>query len=276
VGFECVVVNCSLLQQADDDEGTFFRTITLQSLRGGKLSFDEAVAAAPDWTHGRTHTHQGHFVGMADGRSLGSSFGHSDGGDATAAMLEAALAVWRVQHGMGEGAVVAGPPPPPLGRRDPQKSWPLVPGEDWLVLQLTCRDLEAPPAPTSKKQAETPAAFNNDFVWLAPGEVATLAPSSSAPPGTEYEAPGALAAKLARFHLIDSVRGEGVTWPAEAVLRASLTVKVAGHNTSAAGAKTTRLVLGGDFALAEQPAGARLGPGRGMLTLYAGCCRVRA
>jgi hypothetical protein len=250
--FACVVVNCSLLQQADDVEGEFFRTITLQSGRYN-MSFEEAVTAAPDWTHGQTHTHQGHFVGTADGLSLGSSFGHADGGDSTSAMLEQALAQCRELPASPAASVSA---LAPLDGRDPLKSWPVLPDDDWLVLQLTCRDLSRPRRLRSLKQDDTPDAFNNDFVWLSPSEVAALVPDPTAPAGTDTIVPQWLAKKLARFHLIDCVRGEGVTWPESAVHTAELTVCIDDPSESpTADSGETSVTFRGEFALCEQPDG---------------------
>lgn len=248
--FECVAVNCSLVQQADDEEGRFFRTIVLQSGRtSGRwadMSFEEAAAAAPDWEFGLRHTHQGHFVGTAAGLLLGSSFGHRDGGDRTAAMLEQAFAKWQ------ELPEPTTPLVRPVGRRDPKKSWPAMPDDDWVVLQLTCRDLDA--NPTAQKQLDMPDAFNNDHIWLTPAEVASLAPAAGLPTGSEFDAPQALVSKLARFHLIDTVRGEGVTWPGDAVQEARLTLRV-----ESSGNGQTELTLLGDVTLTEHPDGASPG-----------------
>ena len=251
--FECVAVNCSLVQQADDDEGRYFRTLVLQSgIQSGRwedMSFEEAEAKAADWEFGLTHTHQGHFAGTSEGLLLGSSFGHRDGGDATAEMLEQAFAKW------GElPAPAAAPLVPSVGARDPKKSWPATPDDDWVVLQLTCRDLDADP--TAQKQVDMPDAFNNDHIWLAPAEAASLAPSAGLPQGSEFDAPQALAAKIARFHLIDTVRGEGVTWPEEAVQEARLTLRVESSGEGLGTFDETELTLLGDVTLTEHPDGA--------------------
>ena len=62
----------------------------------------------------------------------------------------------------------------------------------------------------------------------------------------------ALAAKIARFHLIDTVRGEGVTWPEEAVQEARLTLRVESSGEGLGTFDETELTLLGDVTLTEK------------------------
>lgn len=65
-----------------------------------------------------------------------------------------------------------------------------------------------------------------DHLWVLPRELRALAPKRLAP-GESYPVPRALARRLARFHLVDTVRGEAPKYSAEEVKRADLRVTVA-------------------------------------------------
>ena len=98
-----------------------------------------------------------------------------------------------------------------------QKQYP----QDGLVLRLFCRDLPGGPA-------QNPAfknAWNSDYVWFRKEEGLAFVPSKLTP-GSKQAVRRDLVERLARFHLIDAVRGSGFPYPKEAVEEANLTAEV--------------------------------------------------
>jgi hypothetical protein len=102
-----------------------------------------------------------------------------------------------------------------LGRG--QKQYP----QDGLVLRLFCRDLPGglPQNPAFK------SAWNSDFAWFRKEEALAFVPSELTP-GSKQAVRRDLVERLARFHLIDAVRGSGLPYPKEAVEEARLTAEV--------------------------------------------------
>jgi hypothetical protein len=90
-----------------------------------------------------------------------------------------------------------------------------------LVLRLFCRDLPGGPPqhPAFKK------AWNSDFAWFRKEEALALLPPELTP-GSKQAVRRDLVERLARFHLIDAVRGSGAPYPKEAVEEARLTAEV--------------------------------------------------
>lgn len=68
-------------------------------------------------------------------------------------------------------------------------------------------------------------AFNLDHAWLTADEVRSLIPLDPAA-GKSYPVPWPIIRRLARFHLIDNVRGEVSMWREEDVKEAVLTATV--------------------------------------------------
>jgi hypothetical protein len=103
------------------------------------------------------------------------------------------------------------------GDRGRQRQYP----EDGLVLRLFCRDLPGSPGSAAHKNA-----WNSDFVWFREEEALALVPSKPTR-GSKHAVPRALVERLARFHLVDAVRGSEFPYPKDAVEEASLTAEVA-------------------------------------------------
>jgi hypothetical protein len=98
-----------------------------------------------------------------------------------------------------------------------QKQYP----QGGLVLRLFCRDLPGGPVqnPVFKK------AWNSDYAWFRKEEALAFVPSPLTP-GSKQTVRRDLVERLARFHLIDAVRGSGAPYPKEAVEQAQLTAEV--------------------------------------------------
>src|SRR5262249_24608955 len=145
---------------------------------------------------------QGIYVIAPGGALLGSL--NALAPEPVAAMLRAALAKWDElppeQRRLSDGASFAS-----LHRWE--DSYP----EGGLVLVRTARDLSPTLDPTSP--ALQP--FNRDQVWFVAAEARSLLPERLEV-GAEREIPRALFERIARFHLVDDVRGQTLPFaPAE-------------------------------------------------------------
>lgn len=98
-----------------------------------------------------------------------------------------------------------------------QKQYP----QDGLVLRLFCRDLPGSPvpAPIYKKL------WNSDYAWFRKEEALAFVPSKLTP-GSKKTVQRDLVERLARFHLLDAVRGSEAPYPKKAVEEAQLTAEV--------------------------------------------------
>jgi hypothetical protein len=126
-------------------------------------------------------------------------------------MLDQALERWD-ELSPSERALPAGDVPVPVHR------WETSRPEDGLVLERIARDLPA----AIDLDAEPVGAWNRDFVWFARGELEGFLPRGEAPPGTSFEVPSALVERLARFHLVDNVRGQTLPFAPEEIARCGL------------------------------------------------------
>ncbi|MCO5297405.1 MAG: hypothetical protein M9921_11155 [Fimbriimonadaceae bacterium] len=82
--------------------------------------------------------------------------------------------------------------------------------------------------------------IGRDHIWVYPEEIAAL---SAHQVGDAFDLPATFAARLARFHLIDNVRGEPDMWLPEEVRKASFQVHVLAREGS-----VLRFGLEGEFA----------------------------
>jgi hypothetical protein len=90
-----------------------------------------------------------------------------------------------------------------------------------LVLRVNTRDLPRE-TPQEGRWAD---AWNQDFAWFTKDEARRFLPESPEP-GQTHEVPRALVERLARFHLLDNVRGQTSPFPARAIQEASLTSRI--------------------------------------------------
>ena len=233
--FVPIADNCSLLQSQQDAEGDFFRLVAEQGHYGGRT-----LPSA---------TRQGQYACTADGRLL-----------ASINTREPAPMVNMMEEALRRFRALSSPTAPASPAADPVSDSPVAPDpryvrrppEGGLVLRVFTRDLPrgaaASPAATQPAAAGAqakpdwrPTAVNHDHVWLTADEAASLIPDP-ATPGTTRPVPETLARRLARFHMIDIVRGETPMWHRDQVRHAEMTTTVEEVTPTA-----TRIRLEGRF-----------------------------
>lgn len=229
--FVPVAENCSLLQSQPDAEGEFFRLVAEQGHYGGRV-----LPSA---------TRQGQYACTAEGALLASV--NTREAPTLLGMMNDALRRRRALSPAEGAPPSAGAPSAPF---TPDSGARRRPPEGGLVLRVFARDLPraagAPPpsGPTAPDWRRT--AVNHDHAWFAADEAAALIPAP-ATPGSTHAVPDALARRLARFHLIDIVRGETPMWRPEEVGLAALSATV-----EEVGAVGVRLRLEGRFRCAAE------------------------
>lgn len=205
--FVPVAENCSHLQRQPDAEGELFRRIAEQGHYAGREQ--------------PTDTRQGMYACTSDGTLLASCNVH--GADRLLPVLRQALERWAA---LGPAAGGAGAP---AGAEPGSARYHPHPPEGGLVLRVWARDLPREAASGADAGGPPPAdwrqrAFNLDHAWLRAEEAAALVP----PPGYPgaFPWPDGLARRVARYHLVDNVRGETPMWRPEDVECARLQTTV--------------------------------------------------
>jgi hypothetical protein len=189
------------LQHADTPEAAWFRRVADEGHYKGR---------GPDTTR------QGIYAATPSGRLL-ASINHNDP-RRVAAMLTQALARWealpRAERLAAEA--FAGAP----------WRWEDLYPADGLALRVVTRDLPRPGAPAPARPADwRPAAWNQDFAWFRRAEVDGFLPAPLEP-GASRAVSDLITHRLARFGLVDIVRGQSEGYPADAVAHAALTSTV--------------------------------------------------
>jgi hypothetical protein len=116
--------------------------------------------------------------------------------DSIVKLLSQALDQWK---GLGREERLGKEAPRQVG---PASRRPEPPGGG-LVLELFVRDL---PRKTGPVAPELDAMWNRDFAWFTDEEVRSMIPARRTP-GERHQVPDRLVRRLARLHLLDSVRG---------------------------------------------------------------------
>jgi hypothetical protein len=93
---------------------------------------------------------------------------------------------------------------------------------DGLVLRVVCRDLPRSPRPSTSPSRN---AYNQDYAWFRKDEARAFLPVTPAR-GAKRQVPRDLVERLARFHLVDLVRGHTAPFPQRAVEHAGITAAV--------------------------------------------------
>jgi hypothetical protein len=193
--------NCSPLQTQRDAKGEFFRLVAEQGHYGGR-TFPSA-------------TRQGQYAFTADGHLLASI--NTRDADKMLGMMRQALERWQsLTAERNNGAVEA-----EAYARDPR--YPDFYPVGGLVLKQTLRDLprrEGHPSPQQR-----PEAINFDYAWFTADEARDFLPERLEV-GARREIPQRIVRRLARFHLLDSVRGETPPWRDEHVQSAAMNTEV--------------------------------------------------
>jgi len=157
-------------------------------------------------------TRQGIWVASPSGRLLASI--NSLDADAVLAVLERGLAAWDEladdERRLPDGVAL-----------DPEHRWEHGYPEGGLVLERVARDLPA----SGDFREEPTGRWNRDYAWFTADEARRLVPADAGP-GTVWTPPAFFARRLARFHLVDNVRGQTLPYADEEVLRAELGARV--------------------------------------------------
>jgi hypothetical protein len=193
--------NCSPLQTQRDAKGEFFRLVAEQGHYGGRT-----LPSA---------TRQGQYAFTADGHLLASI--NTRDADKMLGMMHQALERWRALT--AERSI----PPAESGAyaRDPR--YPDFYPVGGLVLKQTLRDLPRPEGHPSPQRR--PEAVNFDYAWFTADEARDFVPERLEV-GARRDLPWRIVRRLARFHLLDSVRGETPPWRDEHVQSAAMSTEV--------------------------------------------------
>jgi hypothetical protein len=188
------------LQSGDDAECRLFQKVAEQGHYAGRTR--------------PSSTRQGTYATTADGLLLTSW--NNNNPRVVAGKLREALQKW--ERLKAEGRTPSGDVRLDAARLD--RSDRFYP-EGGLVLRVNTRDLPR----ETPQEGLLADAWNQDFAWFTREEARRFLPERSEP-GQTHEVPRALVERLARFHLLDNVRGQTSPFPARAVREASLTSRV--------------------------------------------------
>lgn len=202
--FVPIAVEINHLVRQKDDEGRFFRLVSRQGRFG--LSFDDALASVEDTTWQNHESHQGLYAATVNGHLLGSR--NTRDADILLEVLRGAL------EKLSSDDLGADDPIPQHGDfvRDDRYRW-MYP-DDGLVLQMGCVDL--PRRTAGEPEGRWKDARNHDYVWVTRDEMLQMIPDAPSV-GDSYSLPDPITRRLARFHLLDCVRGENHSWPKDAI-----------------------------------------------------------
>jgi len=195
--FVPVTDNCSYTQTQPDAKGEFFRLVAEQGHYGGRTR--------------PTATRQGLYICTASGELLASV--NTLDANKVLGLMQQALEKWHQR---------TNPTPQPV---IPQSYEP-APGYRWeypeggLILKSYVRDLP-------RESGEIDSKMNLDYVWLTKVEASSLIPEATQVEQS-YPVPWPIVRRLARFHLVDTVRGESPRWRSEDVKKAEMTLTVEG------------------------------------------------
>lgn len=194
------------LQHRKDPESQLFNKIAEQGHYAGRTT--------------PTDTRQGTYAAAPSGVLLASI--NSNSAQAMADMLRRALNKW---NSMPESErYLAEQLPPETGKGRPEARYP----KDGLVLRETVRDL-----PREQTSGDWRArAWNKDYAWFKKDEARSFLPSLLKA-GESNSVPRPILMRLARFNMIDTVRGQSFNYPENAIQKVELVStieKVAGTN----------------------------------------------
>jgi hypothetical protein len=190
--FVPVADNCSYTQTQPDAKGEFFRLVAEQGHYAGRTK--------------PTATRQGLYACTAEGELLASI--NTRDGEKVQEMLRLALEKQRQRSSSANPS-------------DVTESYEPAPGYRWeypeggLILKVSVRDL-----PRGGDETLDPR-HNLDHVWFTKEEASGLL-MENLQVGKQYPAPAYFARRIARFHLVDTVRGESPRWRSEDVKKAEM------------------------------------------------------
>ncbi len=212
------------LQRGDDGESLAFQSMA----DGGHYS-------------GKGGTRQGIYLATPGGRLLASI--NSLNAEAVAQMLREGLATWDALEASERSA------PPVTAPREAGAEHP-VPAHRWewnrpeggLVLRVTLRDLPTSLDPTDPRGTK----WNRDHAWFSREEARAWLPETLEV-GAVHPLPLAVTERLARFHLVDAVIGQGMPYAREEVQGSHLHSRV----VAVVGARVEIVIEGKSRAVAD-------------------------
>ncbi|MDH3590730.1 MAG: hypothetical protein OER88_02560 [Planctomycetota bacterium] len=179
-------------------------TWRLQNGTGPECRFFQTFAVKGHYK-GAGGTKQGYYVVAPSGKLLASA--NTRAGGAIVEMLEKGLAAWR------ELSPADRKLPDPATFR-PSHRWEHSYPERGLVLERFARDLGG-----------TDQRWNRDHAWFTEREARSMLPLKLAPGGyTDLARP--LALRLARFHLVDNVRGQTLPFAPSEIEQAEIRLTI--------------------------------------------------
>ena len=176
-------------------------------LQTGEDAECRAFQAMADGAHyrGKGGTRQGIYLVAPSGRLLASI--NSNNPKAVLEMIERGRAAWEElpddQRWLADADDIR-----------PERRWEEDFPADGLVLEQFNRDL-----------GESGGRWNRDHAWFSKAEARDFLPESLEA-GAEFSVPSALVRRLARFHLVDDVRGQTVPFAPSEVILAELNGRV--------------------------------------------------
>ncbi len=190
----------SRLQRGKTPDGELFRSFCEEGHYGGRTQ--------------PTATRQGIYAVAPSGRFLASI--NTRSARKVARMLEQALSAWDEL-------------PPDARRLDGDRRqalqstrrWRDHYPEDGLVLEVTTRDLRDP----SEVKGWRGLAWNIDYAWFRKPEAISFVAAEPAV-GATHDVPDKLVQRIARFHLVDNVRGQTSGYKKDSVEVAKLATRV--------------------------------------------------
>ncbi|MCH8274168.1 MAG: hypothetical protein IH851_05200 [Armatimonadetes bacterium] len=188
------------LQRGRDPEALLFQLMAEHGHYGGRT--------VP------TDTRQGTYALTPSGRFLASI--NTNDAKRMAQMLETALATW---HALTRNERLMADDPA-LKTREVVRVERFFP-HNGLVLRVFSRDL--PRENIGKGWQAT--AWNQDFAWFKKSEARLFLPQDFSDKST-HNVPDAVARRIARFHLVDNVRGQTSPYDNNALRRASMQMQV--------------------------------------------------
>jgi hypothetical protein len=199
--FVTVADEVGRLQRGKDAECSMFQSFCEEGHYGGRT--------VP------TRTRQGIYAIAPSGRFLASV--NSTQPDKVAAMLQKALAAWRELPDADRRL-----PPEKLRTLEATRRFEDRYPAGGLVLAEYVRDLGRE---VSARDWRTQA-WNEDQAWFTEAEARAMVPAE-VQAGAVVEVPERLVERLARLHLVDTVRGQSPSFPKDAVVTAELRSEVA-------------------------------------------------
>lgn len=200
------------LRRQNDACGKFFMDMTRESPRGDVGD----------------NTRQGRYAFTAAGKFLG--FNNNRGPERMLAMLRDSLAKWEALP------AEARQPPADLADMPREDRYFRVPPADGAVIKAFTRVLErsadgtlssvTPPEQSAGDFRHRGLGAAVDHLWLSAADLKALLPPADAATGTSVPLPRPIAQRIARYHLVDSTRGEPPHWKRAEVKTITFTLTV--------------------------------------------------